>query len=75
MLIPQWLQGFAGRILRTRQRTGSFARRCLTRGTSRHTHTASWIAAQRSFGFGEVVERLEDRSLLSGVVQIGRAHV
>ena len=68
MLIPQWLQGFAGRILRTRQRTGSFARRCLTRGTSRHTHTASWIAAQRSFGFGEVVERFEDRSLLSGVV-------
>ena len=68
MLFTQWLPGFAGRILRSRQRTGSFARRGSTRGTSIQTHAASWMAAPSSSRLGAGVERLEDRSLLAGVV-------
>ena len=68
MLFAQWLKRFADRILASRQRTGSFTRRGSTKGAARRTHAAAWMAASGSFGLGEGVESLEDRTLLAGVM-------
>lgn len=69
MLFAQWLQGFAGHILGSRQRTSSFARRGSTGGTSLSARGGSWIVTSQgatgSSNFSQIVEQLEDRSLLS----------
>lgn len=75
MLFPQWLQGFAGRILSTCQRTRSFARRGSTRGTFLSARGSSWVGISQgvtgSSAFSQFVEPLEDRSLLSAWIAEG----
>ncbi|MBC7816205.1 MAG: hypothetical protein IAG10_04835, partial [Planctomycetaceae bacterium] len=67
MLFTRWLKGLAGRILTTRK-LRSRSRRGMARLFSRATSPVSWLASPMggvpTSDLAEIVERLEDRSLL-----------
>ncbi|MFM9966752.1 MAG: Calx-beta domain-containing protein [Planctomycetaceae bacterium] len=69
MLLTRWLNAVAGRIFGKQIETRSTVRRGAMRGTSLATRSASWIVGSNGSGhspeFAEVVEQLEDRSLLA----------
>ena len=75
MLFTQWLKGFANRVLSTRRRIGSGSRRSQARGTSLAMRSSSFIVSpggeSHSPEFANVIERLEDRSLLATITWVG----
>lgn len=70
MLLSRWLSNFTGRLLSHRTRTGATGSRP-NRRTSLANCGSSWIVSGKGVGhsanFGERVESLEDRSLLSSL--------